>query len=94
MYIMVLSYVLIAILSVNGCFHWINYWLPNYIIEQNFWLVELLYRLLRIIAPICFMYSMVTLTWHRPTILSGGVLYLLAFWIKKLARHLAYKGYL
>ena len=91
---MVLSYVLVWVLAANWCFHWINYWLPEYVVEQNFWLIDMLYRLLNIIAPICFMYTMVTFDWHWPTILMGSFLYLCAFIIKKIARHLAYKDYL
>lgn len=88
---MVLWYVIVAILVVNACFHWINYNLPKYVIEQNFGLVDILYRLFKIVAPWCLMYPLITLTWNWSLILLSSFLYLLAFWIKRLTRYLAYK---
>ena len=88
---MVLWYVVIAILAVDACFNWINSELPKYVVEQNFGLVDIFYRLLRIVAPWCLIYPIGTLTWHRPSILLSSFLYLLAFGVKKLTRHLAYK---
>lgn len=91
---MILSFVLVWVLAANWCFEWINEGLPNYVPTQNFWLVEVFYRFLRVVAPMCFLYPLTTLTWHWPTILIGTSLYLLAFAIKKIARALSYEEYL
>lgn len=88
---MVIWYVIVAILVADACFNWINSGLPKSVSEQNFWLVDIFYRWLRVVAPRCLMYPIVAMTWHWPLILSSVVLYLLAFGIKKLTRHLAYK---
>ena len=91
---MILSVVLTAILVVEWCFKWINNGLPTYIPTQNFWLVDIFYRLLRIVAPCLLLHSLAIVSFHRPTIIVGAVLYLTAYGIKRLTRHLAYEDYL
>ena len=41
---MFIGAILIAIWCAWGCFRWLNEWLPKWIVRQNFWLVEFLYR--------------------------------------------------
>lgn len=88
---MILSFVIVWVLVVNCCFSGINEWLPEYVPHQNFWLVDILYRFIRIIGASCLMYPITTLSLYQPSILISCSCFLFAFAIKKLARHLEYK---
>ena len=89
-----LSFILIWICVAHSLFNGINNWLPNYVPEQNFWLVDIFYRLCKSIGVACLMYPLTIISWHRPSILLSVSLLLLALGIKKLTWHLAYKDYL
>lgn len=87
---MFLSFIIVWILVANWAFQWINYDVPDWVVQQNFGLTDVFYRFLKMLAPMFLMYPMTILSWHWPTILIAWSLYLLAYWIKRLTRHLAY----
>lgn len=91
---MLLSFVIVWIIVVNSLFNGINSWLPKYVPEQNFWLVDIFYRLCKCSGAMCLMYPLTIFVWHRPTIIASALLFLLAFTIKRVTWHLAYKDYL
>lgn len=87
---MILGVLFVMILSANWCFQWINHNVPNWIAQQNFWLVDFIYRAIRVIAPMFLLFSLVIVDLHIPSLVIGIVMYLLAFWIKRLIWYLAY----
>lgn len=89
-----LSFIVVGIMVAYYCTNWINSWLPTYIYPQSFGLVDIFYRLCKIIGAMCLMYPLTIISWHWPSILLSAGCYLLAFIIKKITRHLAYKDYL
>lgn len=91
---MILSFIIVGVMVANSLFNWINSWLPKYVPEQNFWLVDILYRVLKCVGAACLLYPLTILTWHWPTIIASALLFLLAFVIKRVTWHLAYKDYL
>lgn len=91
---MLLSFIIVGVIVTNNLFNWINSWLPKYIPEKNFWLIDVLYRIFKCVGAVCLLYPLTIFTWHRPTIIASALLFLLAFIIKRVAWHLAYKDYL
>lgn len=91
---MLVGGILMAILCAWGCFRWLNEWLPNWIIRQNFWLIEFLYRFLNVLAPIFLLYSLLAFKIHLPSIVVWIVLYVCAHFVKKITWDKAYGGYL
>lgn len=87
---MVIAIILTGVLCVNGLTWGINKWLPKWISQTDFGLVEWGYRIMRTVAPFFVMYSLASLQLHIPSLLIWGILYLGAFWIKKLCWNNAY----
>lgn len=81
----------IALLCAWGFTVGINYGLPKWISQQNFGLVEGLYRGLNIIAPFFLLYSLTSLQFHFVSIAIGMLLYGMAYGVKQLAWNTAYK---
>lgn len=82
---------LIAILVAHWLSKDLNSWLPSWKRRQNFWLLELIYMGLNVVAPFFLLISLVTLQFHWKAICIGVWLYLVAFLFKKAIWCLAYK---
>lgn len=91
---MFIGAILIAIWCAWGCFRWLNEWLPKWIVRQNFWLVEFLYRFLNVVAPMFLLYSLLAFKFHLPSIIIWIILYASAYFVKKITWKNAYGDYL
>lgn len=89
-----LSFIVVGVMVAYYCFNGINEWLPNYVPQRSFGIIDILYRFIRIVGTFCLSYPLIIISWHWPSILLSAGCYLLAFIIKKITRHLAYKDYL
>lgn len=89
-----LSFIIVGVMVANSLFSWINSWLPKYVPEQNFWLVDIFYRIIKCAWAMFLMYPLTIFTWHWPTIIASVLCFLVAFAMKKITLCLAYKDYL
>lgn len=78
----------IAITYFGG--EWINSWLPVWKCKKNFWLTEILYRVMRCVACYFLVLSILQLHWNWEAIMIWLVLFGIAYGVKKLTRYLAY----
>lgn len=88
---MLITTIIVGVLVADCCFNSINEWLPDYVPRKRFGIIDVLYRLIRIIGSLCLAYPLSIFSWHRPAILLSSWCFLFAFVIKKLVRHLEYK---
>ena len=80
----------VAILCVLGWFKSINEWLPRHKHMKDLIRAELIYRGMRVIAPLFLMYSIVNLKLARGQLLICAVLYGVAYAFKKMVWSLEY----